>query len=531
MSQSTKDKHEQEQPLDFIPFEDESSASDGHEEEEEEDVDVEISMTGDGAPVVGRRKGGGGRERPKIPKHMRKSKSQIYDNISVYAPPDSTLIFKCSKKKADWYLSRSLARQLSPTSIHLTFTPAGPGRSGDAYYLEERENKCVMCGQMTADAGAAMLHVVPEQYRKWLPIRLKSHSSHDILVACPECNADWDRGATQLRKRIVQLYQVPLEGVGWVRDTNAGAAKRAAGAVVTEWKRQWEVASLSSSAQDKEEGRRIANSHKDEAEEGHPVEPDNQAEQKDQVEEEVKCGGEGSQEEDEQKKKKNKNKAKKANVLPPHRLVALEEQVLEWWTKNGGESTTSIAAVEDTAASRLVRKRDAAAALGDEQQQGTDASLKRVKGSTMVPNANEAVATTISSDIPPTAEFRNKDHEDSAQYESVPPPPPGHTTKLTRAILHTALNVQPQYKTPDYKEHGQLVMARVLASSPEFHEDKNEAPETIAMWKQAKPLPPKEGWRNVTDFIQMWRKHFLEVAKPRHLSAEWKVDDPVAHIH
>ncbi|KAI8363077.1 hypothetical protein B0O80DRAFT_379285 [Mortierella sp. GBAus27b] len=167
----------------------------------------------------------------KVPRHVCKNNSKVYDNISVYAPPDSNLIFRCSQKRANWYLSRNLARTLSPTSIHLNFAPAGQGHVNDPYYLEERENKCVVCGQATEEAGATMLHVIPEQYRKWFPIRLKSHSSHDVLVACPECNATWDREAAIVRKEIVKLYKIPLEGIGWIKDHGAGVAKRSAGAV------------------------------------------------------------------------------------------------------------------------------------------------------------------------------------------------------------------------------------------------------------------------------------------------------------
>ncbi|KAI9241144.1 MAG: hypothetical protein BYD32DRAFT_364172 [Podila humilis] len=202
-------------PQGFIPFEPPSDL------DSESDVDINIDATTNKK-----------RDHPKVPKHYRKSNPTIYDNISVYAPPNSNLIFRCSRKKADWYLARNLARSISPTSIHLTFSPAGQGRAGDSYFLEARENKCVVCGKETAEAGATMLHVVPEQYRKWFPLKLKSHSSHDILVACPECNAQWDREAAAVRKRIVALYKVPLEGVGWVRDHEAGSAKRAAGAVV-----------------------------------------------------------------------------------------------------------------------------------------------------------------------------------------------------------------------------------------------------------------------------------------------------------
>ncbi|KAF9975162.1 hypothetical protein BGZ73_001270 [Actinomortierella ambigua] len=454
--------------------------------DDEVESDVEITMTGQGA--VGGRSGGGCREKRKIPKHMCKSKPQIYDNISVYAPPDSALIFKCSQKKADWYLSRSLARQISPTSIHLTFVPAGRGREGDAYYLEERENKCVICGRETKDAGASMLHVVPEQYRKWFPIRLKSHSSHDILVACPECNADWDRGATQLRKQIVQVYQVPLEGVGWIRDAEAGAVRSAAGAVASEWKRQWQSPALASSSHDGDEQR--AGNVEDNAQA--PNTEDDKGSQK--------------------LKAKKKGKSKSSNVLPPERLTSLENTVLQWWKKYQATEMAAKAEAESE-----TRKRDAASALGTEDD--VEEPRKRSRESESMSSENEVAAPRV-----PRVKFNEGE---DASTVVVPPPPPGHITELTSAALQVGMNLQPRYKAPDYKEHGQLVMARVMASSPEFHEDKDETQETLDTWKKALPIQPKEGWRDVSEFIRTWRKHFLTVSKPKHLSAEWTVDDPI----
>lgn len=45
-----------------------------------------------------------------------------------------------------WYLDRQLATTLSSTSIKLTFETKGKGHQDDPYYLEDRENRCVVCG-------------------------------------------------------------------------------------------------------------------------------------------------------------------------------------------------------------------------------------------------------------------------------------------------------------------------------------------------------------------------------------------------
>ena len=47
-----------------------------------------------------------------------------------------------------WYLDRRLAEQIDEHSIKLTFDPKGPGHMNDPniYYLEDRQNHCVVCG-------------------------------------------------------------------------------------------------------------------------------------------------------------------------------------------------------------------------------------------------------------------------------------------------------------------------------------------------------------------------------------------------
>ncbi|KAF9292454.1 hypothetical protein BGZ68_005137 [Mortierella alpina] len=420
---------------------------------------------------------------PKVPKHFRKSNAQVYDNISVYAPPDSNLIFRCSRKRANWYLSRSLARSLSPNSIHLTFAPAGQGHVNDPYFLEERENKCVVCAKETAEAGATMLHVVPEQYRKWFPLRLKSHSSHDIVVACPECNAQWDREAAIVRKDIVRMYGIPLEGVGWIKDYEAGAAKRAAGAVVTEWKRRWqEQREQDASAKTVGTAAKTPETGVATVDEGTLV------------------------------KKTKKNKA--SNKIPAERMQTLEQTVLDWWVKTHKSSEKP-----------LHRKRDLQSEEPNKRQK-----QKIVEDDLKAPEDNMPAPVLDAAPVSHDLVFKKSQHglKDEASAIEVPTPPPGYTTALDQTMLRSALSAQASYRGSDYKEHGQLVVARIMASSASFHDDPAETAETKKAWKEAEPLQdaPK-GWRDVSEFIRTWRSEFLRRTQPKHLSDEWRVDNPV----
>ncbi|KAF9961042.1 hypothetical protein BGZ65_011338 [Modicella reniformis] len=441
----------------------------------------------------------------KVPKHFCKSNSKIYDNISVYAPPDSNLIFRCSQKRANWYLSRNLARSLSPTSIHLNFAPAGQGHVNDPYYLEERENKCVVCGQATENVGATMLHVVPEQYRKWFPIRLKSHSSHDILVACPECNAQWDREAAIVRKEIVKLYKIPLEGVGWVKDHDAGVAKRSAGAVVTDWSRQWDESRRQQSSVTTDNASQDAGDH----------------DKGDALKVESITREDTS---DQDSRRQRKARAKKQNVIPVERLQALEKIVYDWWTRTYKDSMDSV----DTP-SQL--KRELPRDFSEPSENDDQVGRKKLKPeSSTAMNASFDSGTTAIQTIPseaaiPTISTPQKRKDVS--FIEAPMPPPGHSTLLNSLMLEATLGAQASYKGPDYKEHGELVVARVMASSPEFHQDEDESQETLKTWKETEPLTTApEGWRNVVEFIRTWRNEFLERIQPGHLSSEWKVENP-----
>ncbi|KAG0214033.1 hypothetical protein BGX28_002899 [Mortierella sp. GBA30] len=422
----------------FIPFE-------HSEPEPESDVEIDL-ITQPPKKAV-----------PKVPKQFRKSNAQVYDNISVYAPPDSNLIFRCSRKRANWYLSRSLARSLSPNSIHLTFEPAGQGHVNDPYHLEERENKCVICGQLTADAGATLLHVVPEQYRKWFPLRIKSHSSFDILVACPECNAQWDREAAVVRKTIVDLYDVPLEGVGWVKDYEAGVAKRAAGAVVADWKRRWQE------YYDHRESLKVALSST--AEDDSEFAP-------------ADGGNHG----------KKKKKSKVQNVIPAERIQILEKSVLDWWNKRHMDSESSLSEPSQ-------QKRE----LSQDLYVSTESTQKKLKADDGSAVQGRSTAPTSAETESATVNERKKN--ESAPGIEVPEAPPGHSTLLNQTMLRSALDAQASYKGPGYKEHGQLVVAKVMASSPSYHDDPQESAETIRSWKEGEPLiSAPVGWKDVVEF-------------------------------
>lgn len=130
----------------------------------------------------------------------------IYGNYKVYHP-DGTLMFLCEFKKANWYLKRDLAIKLSDNEIQLTFIPKGKGRRSE-YDLSEKKNICVVCGDDELST-LTKHHVVPYQYRKHFPDKIKSRSSHDILPICQEHHYDYENNyANKLKLDLEEKYEI-----------------------------------------------------------------------------------------------------------------------------------------------------------------------------------------------------------------------------------------------------------------------------------------------------------------------------------
>jgi hypothetical protein len=72
------------------------------------------------------------------------------------------------RKKLNWYLDRNLAEKLDDCSIRLIFQPNGVGHVNpdEEYYLEDRDNICVVCGT----SSDLTLHHVGMNLLEWVLI-------------------------------------------------------------------------------------------------------------------------------------------------------------------------------------------------------------------------------------------------------------------------------------------------------------------------------------------------------------------------
>ncbi len=143
-----------------------------------------------------------------------KRKNPIYGNCGVFSP-DGHLMFRCTDKRINWYLSRNLATiyNNNPNDIILTFTPKGLGSNGDNYGLKEKKNICVVCGLDSLEE-ITKHHIVPLIYRKHFSLHIKSRAPHDIVPICIEHHYEYERAfALVLKRELAEQYNAPLEKI------------------------------------------------------------------------------------------------------------------------------------------------------------------------------------------------------------------------------------------------------------------------------------------------------------------------------
>lgn len=113
-------------------------------------------------------------------------------------------------RKINWYLRRDLATVVEedPITIMLNFVPKGKGNENNPFYLQERENHCVVCG---TSEELTKHHCVPSCFRKYFPDEYKTHTSHDVLLLCRKCHNSYEVFGYELKNQIALQYNVPIQ--------------------------------------------------------------------------------------------------------------------------------------------------------------------------------------------------------------------------------------------------------------------------------------------------------------------------------
>lgn len=124
--------------------------------------------------------------------------------------PDGEALCTMDKVKAQWYLNKGLATVIceDPLRMRLTFEPSGRAVGGPGQYdLVAKENRCVVCG---TTENFSRKFIIPKEYRRFFPIVMKSHSSHDILLLCLDCHRTSHLQDNRLRERLAIECGAPL---------------------------------------------------------------------------------------------------------------------------------------------------------------------------------------------------------------------------------------------------------------------------------------------------------------------------------
>lgn len=136
------------------------------------------------------------------------SSNQIYHNYTVLSP-DGIEMFRCDRKKFEWYLRKGLASQIDTDTIRLLFQPKGLGWNGEHFYLQDRENKCCVCG---SEKELSKHHVIPYCYRKHMPENLKNNNYFDVLPLCMTCHRSYEKFAFKRKQELAAKHNAPIDG-------------------------------------------------------------------------------------------------------------------------------------------------------------------------------------------------------------------------------------------------------------------------------------------------------------------------------
>eukprot|EP01130_Rhizamoeba_saxonica_P015285 TRINITY_DN681_c0_g1_i6.p1 TRINITY_DN681_c0_g1~~TRINITY_DN681_c0_g1_i6.p1 ORF type:complete len:263 (+),score=48.77 TRINITY_DN681_c0_g1_i6:969-1757(+) len=115
-----------------------------------------------------------------------------------------------SYKKAIWYVDRGKAEIIElegeEPKLQLNFKTKGRGHVGDPFHLGKKINQCVVCGE---DSSVVRHNIVPSFFKKYFPLEIKEHSSHDIILLCQKCHRQRSMSATNLRNNILRRHGLP----------------------------------------------------------------------------------------------------------------------------------------------------------------------------------------------------------------------------------------------------------------------------------------------------------------------------------
>ena len=131
-----------------------------------------------------------------------------YDNCEIYSKEDKFLGY-CDKKKFDWYIKKDIVTVIGEKAIKLKFEPKINGKDGkfEEYCKVEMKTQCVVCSN---NKKLNKFHVIPSEFRKFFPLHMKSHASHDVVLICKPCHNEVNGLYGEYRDFLLHKYKLEV---------------------------------------------------------------------------------------------------------------------------------------------------------------------------------------------------------------------------------------------------------------------------------------------------------------------------------
>lgn len=154
--------------------------------------------------------------------HQARKEHNLYGNILLLAPDGTPL---CRKKQSEilFYLKKDLAFYVDEKTVKLKFEPSGLGHSNLPELLEECLNICAECG---TDETLTKHHIIPSQYRKYLPVLYSGYRFFDVIVLCSSCHDSYTLKEFKLVQRLAEQYNAPIGGITSYKDEKCHLNKK-----------------------------------------------------------------------------------------------------------------------------------------------------------------------------------------------------------------------------------------------------------------------------------------------------------------
>lgn len=138
-------------------------------------------------------------------------KKSFYGNFTC-VDENNNALFRCDEKKKNWYLTRNLIEidKNNPLIFKFLFEPRGQGHFGDPFFLQDRKNQCVVCGEKEK---LTRHHVVPHCYRRFYPKTYNRFGSYDVLMLCTHDHSSYENFSHQLKLKLADEFDAPVSGI------------------------------------------------------------------------------------------------------------------------------------------------------------------------------------------------------------------------------------------------------------------------------------------------------------------------------